>query len=276
MKRRHQKDPAWYADLYGLMFHELLFTFLGFVIFAPLLLCVAGVDPPSFIIPKPNGILQKGLHLIVRMSICSLAVNRMATAFTAHIIIITLMLHENACIDYLKTYKPNKTGRSTQPESGDMWINGKKRSQFHGKTDLELYQIIHLMSKITKEYSHVTAMLTMGPGFFMSIMCNYVVVMLHGKIPFLLYQIIGGFAIGVVATMMLEMPLSGKKHSTSKNLINYWKGMAQNRRAIRYKSVHSLQPRGLWVGPFFVIEKETFSDYFHGVICKTIDAILML
>lgn len=143
-------------------------------------------------------------------------------------------------------------------------------------SDLQLYKILSVSSRICCQYSDTASVFIMGPGFFIDVACNYVVAMLYGKIPLLLYLLVAVVDIVAHTIIMVEVPQCSQLHSRSTDLIKYWKRGANKRRSIRQKSVNSFRPAGVRVGPFFAMTEETFFSYVHQILNKTVDFILLL
>lgn len=127
---------------------------------------------------------------------------------------------------------------------------------------------------VVRQYSDISAIFIMGPGFVIDVMANYVVIMLHGKIPGLLYLIVVLLATLVPIIIMGELPEAGKSNSEAVNLLQDWKKTVNNR--MKRRKLRSLRPIGFWVGPFFLIKRQTLSRYLDVILNYTVNAILVL
>lgn len=116
---------------------------------------------------------------------------------------------------------------------------------------MELYQILTLEFGRFREYCDLVTVITLGPCFCIDVMANYVVVIMWGKIHWILYTLVAMLGASVAAVLVVEIPQAGKSHSDSKDLIKYWKGRAFRQSSLRQKRVASLRPMGCWVGSFF-------------------------
>lgn len=108
----------------------------------------------------------------------------------------------------------------------------------------------------------------------MSCACGYFVIKLAHFISFVftlisIFAIILVFlAVHVLVTMGADITLK------SRECISYWelKGFSAHRKRL----LKSCRPLALWVGPFFVLEKETRANYLSLIIYNTISLIISL
>lgn len=262
--------PKWYRDPIGLVFNELTASFLVISTFCPLMLCISGLDPANFVLPEPCGILQQILYFSARIVLASFAITQMsATVCSSHLAVFIRIMHNKSCVDLLKTLPPQ---RNWNPEPSD----NEKTNKFQAMSDLQLYRTVSVASEIARGYGDIASVFIMGPGFFIDVTCNYVVVMLLGKIPLLRYLLIAVVDIVTHIIIMVEVPQAGQCDYRSTNLIQYWKHSTTKRKSVRRKTINSFCPVGIRVGSFFAMSRETLFSYVHQILVKTVDFILLL
>lgn len=257
-----EAPPKWYRDIYGLFFAVLTPVILDLITFAPLIGCLAGVDPTNFVFPEPNGIVQQCLHFLARFVLFGLACTQiLATPVTYHLSIFTLVIYSKTCIGYLKGYK--RPRNPTDP------------SKFDFLSDLQLYQIITLIYRVASSTSIIIIPSIFGSGLFISVTSNYVVLMLYPKLPLLLYLSIVGLAAGALIIIAVELPQAGQAHTKSAGLMRYWK-KSTGRKSLRRKTLEFFYPVEIWMGPFFILSRDTFFSFVQEILNKTVDFILLL
>lgn len=211
-------------------------------------------------------------NLIVRL-ICNLIISEFFSCFCiTHMCIIVVTLYSKTCLGYLKCYiPPLETPKRTKTVK-------PKQSNFDFMDSLT-WNCIELMIlfRILRSYSDTTALFTIAPGFWVVVVCNYVLIKLGGRVPLLLYFTVAVFNITIPTIIFGELPQLGKSHTLSKNLIKYWKDTAEKKKSLRRRQVNSLQTVGCWrVGNIFVINEDTFAEYFQRILIHSADETLLL
>lgn len=267
--------PKWYCDPFALIFNGLTASFLFITNFCPLLSCLAEVDPTNLVFPEPNGIPQQCLHFFTRFILASLSITQMCAILSStHLAVFIIISHFKASVGFLKFYM-TQAQKNRNPVKGNRSKLKENDDQFLAMTDLQLYRSITVANQRVRQYTDTAAGFIMGPGFFIDVTCNYVVVMLVGNIPLLFYLIIAVLDIVVHTLIVMEVPQAGDVHYVSTNLLKYWKLGDHKRRLMRQNAVNSFRPAGVGVGHFFVVKKETLFSYVHEIMIKMVDSILL-
>lgn len=243
--------------------------------FAPILLCVGGLNPVKFILPQASGKLGGFLTFSFRFFLTSMALAQIgAIIIASHLAFFIVLIHFKTSITNLKSYQPWLHKKDRNPIAKKDGLN-KNQFSFLGCSDLELYWVICVLHRVVSEFTDKIAMFVMGSGFFIDVTYNYVVVKLYGRIPLLLYVHIAQMAVVVHTIIMIEVPQAGHGNGLSINLIQYWK-VSNKRRRLRQKIVNSFRPVGIWVGPFFIMSRGTLFVFVNEILNKTIDFILLI
>ncbi|OXA40148.1 hypothetical protein Fcan01_24892 [Folsomia candida] len=272
-------DPPWYRDPLGILFNGVATAFLSFIFTAPILFVVAEVDPIKFVLPDtPGTLIQTVTCILTRLLICTLALAEIVSSIgLAHLTLIMLTLYSKSCLFQLKFYRKPENSEIAKYKFCRKLDSEKAKCKIlklEGLSDLEIYSVLMVQCHVVRQYSDISAIFIMGPGFVIDVMANYVVIMLHGKIPGLLYLIVVLLATLVPIIIMGELPEAGKSNSEAVNLLQDWKKTVNNR--MKRRKLRSLRPIGFWVGPFFLIKRQTLSRYLDVILNYTVNAILVL
>lgn len=272
-------DPEWYLDMVGLVLNGVTIscTLLGAVI--PFLFCLAGVDTANVVFPVATSIIGRLIHFTVRLIIWHKMATEVLSCFCiTHMCIIVATLYSKCCLGYLRSYIQPEKGSPRKGHRKTRVLTKSKQSniRFRGLSDLQLYRIVMILFRITRAYSDTTALFSIGPCFSVVVMFNYVLIKLGGRVPTLLYLTVALFDITVLIIMFRELPQLGKTHAVSKNLIKYWNDTTGTRSSLRRRQVNSLQTVGCWVGNLFLINDNTFAEYFQRILIHSVDATLLL
>lgn len=237
------------------------------------MLCVGGVDPTNFLFPEPGEtIFFKSLHFNTRLFLAYMAFTQLSAILgTSHLALFIYFIYFNKCVGYLKSYQrqfPNPIGKKAKLKPNP--------SKFASNSDTELYRVISVLFRVGREFTDSAALFVMGPGFFIDVTCNYVMVMKHEKVAILLYLLVALVGVVVHTIILVEVPQADDCHARSSSLIKHWKKTYTKKGKLRQKIVNSFRPVGIWVGSFFVMGRETLFLYVDEILKKTIDFILLV
>lgn len=268
-KRSLNQDPKWYRDPFGLILNALVFAFLSFIGLLPTMLCYTGLDPANFVFPETLPV-SRGL---IRFIICTLIITEIVSNLClSHVTLLMLTLHCNANLRLLKFYRRPE---QEQEQVNRKWRKVSNTAKFQTLSDLQLYQVLETTYRVLRQYTDTAALFIMGPGFFIDVLANYVVIMMYGKIPLLLYALISLIAVVVPMIVMGELPIAGKSNELSGELIRDWRlRSGSKRRSDRVKTLASLHPVGFWIGRYFLIRRQTLGTYVDGILNYTVTTIL--
>lgn len=271
-------EPKWYRDVYGLIFNEFAPSFIQMITLLPLIGCLAGLDPTNFVLPKPCGLIQQCIHFLLRFILFAMTCTQMfALPITFHSAVFIFLLYSKTCIEFLKRYKKRTAFRlERQPTLVAERALEAELSKLDTMSDLEMYRIISIVHRLSSCTMTLATPILMGAGFCIDVTCNYVVVMLPGKIPLLVYLSIVLVAITGLVIIMVEVPQAGYGHSMSADLIKYWRKGTLGLKSLRRKTLNSFRPIGISAGPFFVMNRDTFFSFGQEILNKTVDFILLL
>lgn len=266
MKRK--PSPKWYFDGYGLFSNCAALVFVELVVFVPPMACLAGVDPIKLILPEQTELGQQIISFSARLVFFSMAGARiLATTITIHFAFFTLILYSKKCVGYLKGYR-----RALVLHDNPSSLSTK----LHTLSELEMYRTICIVYRIASYAATRTTATLMGPGLFIQVTCNYVVVMLYDKIPLFLYLSIVILAISVIILIMIEVPQAGRGHSKAKDVLKYWRKTIPRRKGLRQKVLDSFRPVEICIGSFAIMNKDTFFSYVQQILSTTVDFVLLL
>ncbi|OXA47061.1 hypothetical protein Fcan01_18168 [Folsomia candida] len=283
-------DPIWHRDLVGLIFNGMATSLLSFIFTAPILLVIVEIDPVSLILPytppsSSYAVLQLA-HFLLRLLLATLALAEIvSTIGLAHLTLIMLTLYSKTCIKHFKLYHGPVTRRSSQqilPQISQKNLMEKEQSsnQLHDLSDFDLYVVLMVQCHLVRQYIDTVAVFIIAPGFaimVITLLANYVVIMLLGKILLPLYLIIALLAVLAPALGMGELTEAGKSNGYSTKLLKYWRGSSPEKRT-RWgrRKIRSLHPIEFSVGPFFLVTQRTFAIYMNVILNYTVNAILVL
>lgn len=216
-------------------------------------------------------------YFVTRLSLCLIILAEIVSNIgLAHLTLIMLTLSAKDCISSVKFY------RQPNPDLGTFSVLrtnlvGRKMIRTPDKlcelSNLDLYVVMMVQCRLVRQYTDTASMFIMGPGFVIDVIANYVVIKLHGKIPLLLYLAIALLAILVPVIIMGVLPQAGKSNTYSINLLQHWRGSNPTR--WRRKKVRSLRPLGFWVGPLFLIKRQTLSILVNVILDCTANSVLL-
>jgi len=288
------KNPK--LDIPGIVLN--LFTPMFFAIpFASPVIVYLNLDPLFFIANREHlssvwGILMRVFFSFV--SILELAL----TLGTTHFTFITITLHCQWILTSLKSYiKPRgirkqytKT-RSDQLVGFDTTETSRKHKMINatrilrsrdpaGSTeydrfdDIQLYLIISYLFRVIRLYIDTSAVFTIGPGFWLDVICNYAAIKLYEETDIFLYVYFCLVAILAPCIIVGELPQAAKSYDNSNELLKHWK--VANRKTYRRKYVTGLNTVGFSIGSFFIIKRGTFGTFMEELLNYTISSILTL
>lgn len=104
-----RSHPIWYRDRNGLMFSIVAVTFLSFIITAPIVLVLTGLDSLNYVLPQPSQTtcaIFTVSHLLSRIIIFTCILAEMSTTVgLAHMTFIMFFLSSRACLSHIKSYR---------------------------------------------------------------------------------------------------------------------------------------------------------------------------